>query len=198
MKHYIAIEREYGSGGMEIAMKLAEKLQIPCYGQKILEDAADLIQISVRDLERYEECACSSVLYAVAMMGRAMTDDPDRMLRDGHWVIAEQRAIRNLASQGPAVFLGHCAAQALKGEPKLLRVFVRAPIEDRRRRLTEQYGVPGTEVDAAIRRFDQTRANYYSVNTATEWRSEENYDVVLDSSVLGIDGCIEVLRRLSV
>ena len=198
MKHYIAIEREYGSGGMEIAMKLAGVLQIPCYGQKILEDAADMIQISVRDLERYEERACSSVLYAVAMMSRALTDDPDRMLRDGHWVIAEQRAIRNLAAQGPAVFLGHCAAQALREEPELLRVFVRAPMEDRRRRLTEHYGVPETEVDAAIRRYDQTRASYYSVNTASEWRAGENYDVVLDSSALGIDGCVELLRRLSV
>ena len=196
MKRYLAIEREYGSGGMEIALKLAEELQIPCYGHEILENAARRIEITVQDLQAYEEHACTSVLYSVAMMGRALTTDPDQMLRDGHWVIAEQRAIRELAARGPGIFLGHGAAQALRDEPGLLRVFVRAPIDARRRRLTGSYGIPERDADSAIRRYDQTRSSYYSVNTATDWHSRENYDVILDSSVLGIRGCVEMLRSL--
>ena len=51
---YITIEREYGSGGTLIGKNLAEKCQIPCYGQEILERASERLQISVDEIRKYE------------------------------------------------------------------------------------------------------------------------------------------------
>lgn len=197
MKQYITIEREYGSGGKEVASRLAQELQIPCYGQEILEEAAASLQVSVSKLQRYEEHICNSLLYSVVMIDKARTTDPDQMLRDGYWVIAEQRAIRTLAKDGPAIFVGHCACEALREYPNVLRVFIRGSMEDRKQRCTSQYGIQPKEVESTIRRFDRTRASYFSMNTTADWRCEANYDVVLDSSVLGIDGCVEQLKVLA-
>lgn len=36
----ITIERQYASGGIEIGKKVAEKLNVPCYSDEILEQAA--------------------------------------------------------------------------------------------------------------------------------------------------------------
>lgn len=50
---YITIEREYGSGGNEIARRLAEKLGIPCYGREILELVANDQGLTVSEIDRY-------------------------------------------------------------------------------------------------------------------------------------------------
>ena len=46
--NYITIEREYGSGGTEIARRVAEEIGIPCYGREILDEVAELAHISIR------------------------------------------------------------------------------------------------------------------------------------------------------
>lgn len=196
MARYITIEREYGSGGRAVAGALAQECGIACYGREILEKAGQMMHIPVSQLERYEECATSSFLYSVNLLGKAQSCDPDMLMREGHLFVAEQLAIRELAAQGPAVFLGHCACQALRDEPGVLRVFIRASMEARRQRITREYGLAEGEVDAAIRRFDKKRAGYYSINTARKWHDLNNYDVVLDSSVIGVDGCVGALKAL--
>ena len=52
---YVAIEREYGSGGTKIANMLAEACGISCYGHEILERVAKEHHFTVEELERYEE-----------------------------------------------------------------------------------------------------------------------------------------------
>lgn len=196
MKQYITIEREYGTGGREVAQRLAQELGIPCYGYEILEKTAKSLQIPVENLQNYEERICNSVLYSVVMIDKARTTDPNQMLQDGYWVIAEQRAIQSLAHESSAVFLGHSACAALRDYPNVLRVFIRAPLEDRKHRCIEEYGIQPTLAESTIRRFDRTRSGYFSINTTADWRCEANYDVVLDSSVLGIEGCVSQLKKL--
>ena len=57
---YVAIEREYGSGGTKIANMLAEACGISCYGHEILERVAKEHHFTVEELERYEEKSTGS------------------------------------------------------------------------------------------------------------------------------------------
>lgn len=57
---YIAIEREYGSGGTTIARRLAEECGIACYGQEILEAVAKEQNVSVDEIQRCEETVSNS------------------------------------------------------------------------------------------------------------------------------------------
>ena len=130
--NYLTIEREYGSGGTKIARRLAEESGIPCYGVEILESVSQSIHVPVEQIEQYEESVSNSFLYTLFMMSRAQTDKSDMLNREGHIYVAEQAQIRRLADQSRAIFLGHCASEALKERKGVVKVFIRASEEDKR------------------------------------------------------------------
>ena len=193
---YLTIEREYGSGGRAVAERLSAATGLPCYGREILEAAARRLHIPVSQLEQYEENPTGSLLYSIAMIGKAQTADPDLLMKDGCLFVAEHLAIREFADRGPAIFLGHCASEALKDRKNVVTVFIKSSMEARKRRIMEEYGIPEGEVNAAVRRFDKKRSGYYQTNTMKKWRDLQHYDLVLDSSTLGVDGCVSALRGI--
>ncbi len=194
---YITIEREYGSGGTQIGRLLAEKTGISCYGREILEEVSNDRGISVEKIERYEETVTNSFLYSVYMMTQAVSGNGDMLTRDGHIYVAEQAVIRRFAAKGPAIFLGHCASEALKEYDGVINVFIRCTHEEeRRRRIIEEYKIPAPEADVIRRKFDKKRSNYYYANTVKKWDDFKNYDLVLDSGKLGIETCVEILKTI--
>ena len=193
---YITIEREYGSGGTRIARETARLCGIPCYGKEILETVAQRHNADVAALQEFEESASSSFLYSMFVMTQSQTGDPDLLSHEAKLYVAETRIIREMAAAGPAVFVGHCASHALREQEGVLRVFVRARDEDKAERIVRDYGIDPDEVEATCRRFNRKRANYYSFCTQKKWNDLNNYDVVLDSSTLGLDGCAAALAAL--
>ncbi len=194
---YLTIEREYGSGGSKIARLLAEQTGTPCYGREILEAVSDKHGIPIDKIEVYEETVTNSFLYSVFMMSQATAGNTDMLTRDGHIYVAEQAVIKQLAASGPAIFLGHCASEALKEYDRVINVFIRCTDENvKKQRIMEDYGIPKAQVDVVKRRFDKKRANYYYSNTVKKWNDLKNYDMVLDSGKLGIDGCVDTLKAL--
>ena len=194
---YITIEREYGSGGSKIAEEVASRCGIACYGREIMEMAARNQHVSVEDVEKYEETASSSLLYSFFVMGQVQTGQTsDMMPMESRLYVEEHEVIKTLAHKGPAVFVGHCASEALEDEQGVLRVFIRAAEWFKRARAIEHYGISEREADAVCRRYNKKRANYYAFNTAKKWDDLSNYDIVLDSSTLGIEGCVKVLAAL--
>lgn len=193
---YLAIEREYGSGGTIIAKKTAERCGIACYGREILEQTAKEHQTSVDALEDYEESVSSSLLYSMFVMSQSQTGNPDLLSREAKLFVAESQVIRDLAKAGPAVFVGHCACKALEEEQGVLRVFIHGSDADKCRRAREDYGIPEKHVDAVCRKFNKKRGSYYSFCTRKKWNDPQNYDLILDSSALGLDGCAAALAAL--
>lgn len=193
---YITIEREYGSGGTEIARKLAEKCGIACCGEEIMEIAAKQLHISIVEAQQYEEKVTNSFLYSMFAMSQAQSGNTDVLPMESKLYIAEHNAIIEIAHKGRCVFVGHCASEALKDEKGVLRVFIRADDDFKRRRMITDYGIAENDADAVCRRFNKKRANYYSLNTSKKWNDLTNYDVVLDSSRIGIEGCVGALAAL--
>ena len=194
--NYITIEREYGSGGTFVARKLAEECGINCYGREILEEVSKEYNISPESIEQYEETVTNSFLYSILIISRAQAGDPDMLANEGHIYVAEQLMIKKMASRGRAIFLGHCASEALKERKGVLKVFIRSNKEDKAKRIMETYGTDPNDVELVRKRFDKKRANYFYANTAKTWDDLRNYDIVLDVSALGIDGCVEALESL--
>lgn len=193
---YITIEREYGSGGTQIARQLAGECGISCYGREILEAVSRRLTVPVEQIETYEEKVSNSFLYTSFMLSRIQTGNADLLTTEGHIFVAEQQEIVRLAGSGPAVFIGHCASEALK-DRKVLKVFIRCSDDaEKKKRIAEEYGIPSANIDATRRRFDSRRARYYFANTAAKWEDLRNYDIVLDSAKIGIDGCVAALKGL--
>ena len=193
---YIAIEREYGSGGTKIAAEVAKKCGIPSYGREIMETVAKEQNVSVETLEGYEESVSGSFLYSMFVMSQSQTGNPDLLSPEAKLYVAETRVIKNLASHGPGIFVGHCASESLKDLDGVLRVFIRANDEDKEKRAIRDYGIPSNQVVAVCRKSNRRRANYYSFCTRKKWNDSSNYDIVLDSTRLGIEGCAAALAAL--
>lgn len=193
---YITIEREYGSGGTQIAREAAKRCGVPCYGREIIEAVASDQNLSASQIDAYEETVSNSFLYSAYLLSKAQTGDPDMLTKEGHIYIAEQQAIKNFAAAGPAVFVGHCASEALKGKSGVLKVFIRANNETRFKRAVEEYSIPEHSVESIIQKFDRKRERYYYANTTHKWREPDNYDLILDSSTLSVYGCIDILAMI--
>lgn len=193
---YITIEREYGSGGTQIARELAKHCGISCYGHEIIEAVASNQNLSPSQIDLYEETVSNSFLYSVYLLSKTQAGDPDMLTKEGHIFIAEQEAIRNFAAAGPAVFVGHCASEALKDKNNLLKVFIHADKETKIKRAIEEYGIPKHSAENTIQKFDRKRERYYYANTTHKWHEPDNYDLILDSSTFGVSGCADVLEMI--
>lgn len=194
---YITIEREYGSGGTKIARRLSEVSGVPCYGREILEAVAKKQGIPVERINQYEEKATGSLIYSMFVMSRVQTGDPNMLTKEGKVFLDEQLEIRRLAMEGPAIFLGHCASDALRDQKGVIKVFIHSENEEEvKNRIAKDYGIAPGDVESTRRFYNKKRAGYFRVNTGNEWKDLKNYDVVLDSAKLGIEGCVNILKGI--
>ena len=194
---YITIEREYGSGGTKIARTLSEVSGVPCYGEEILEAVAKKQGIPVERINQYEEKATGSLIYSMFVMSRVQTGDPNMLTKEGKVFLDEQLEIRRLAMEGPAIFLGHCASDALRDQKGVIKVFIHSENEEEvKNRIAKDYGIAPGDVESTRRFYNKKRAGYFRANTGNEWKDLKNYDVVLDSAKLGIEGCVNILKGI--
>ena len=193
----IAIERQYASGGNEIGERTAEILDIPCYGQEVLNRAAELMHTSPECLLHLEETTSNSLLYSIGMAAKVMKGERDGLSEEGALYVTEERVIKEMAMNGPCVIVGRCAGWILREREDVLRVFIHADREFRKKRAVEVYGIPKSNVENVLKRFDRRRANFYHANTCMSWDDKKGYHLVLDSSHLGIAQCADCLLYTS-
>lgn len=195
-KKYITIEREYVSAGTEIAMRLSEISGVPCYGRQILEQASKQLNIPIEQLYKHEENVTNSLLYSLFMMGRVTSGSSNMLTEESKITLTEHAIISQMADNGSGIFLGHCAYEALKDRDGVVNVFIHAEEGFKRMRIAEEYGISKDKIDSTMKKFDRKRSNYYKANTDRQWRNMNNYDIVLYSSKLGIENCINLLYSL--
>lgn len=187
----ITIARQYGSGGREVGMRLAEVLGIKSYDRELITMAAQKSGMSSEILNHADEKATNSLLYTLALGSSyygAASIGTDVPINDKLF-ITQSQIIRDLAAEGPCIIIGRCSDYVLRTNPARFSVFIYAPIEARIRRVIER-GAAKTEKEARdlISRTDKRRINYYNYYTGRKWGSPDNYKMMLDSSFLGIEG----------
>ena len=193
---FVSLEREFGSGGNTIARQLGKELSIPVYGREIMDMVAERTGMSVAQVEQYEECATNSFLYAILMMTRSQDDDPDSLTAEQKVFYYEQKFIRDLAKKGPAIFVGHCASEALRDPEHVLRVFVFGSESSKHQRILESYHVSERDAENTRKYYDRRRSNYYSAATGKKWRDHANYDVVLNTTNLSVELSVLALKNM--
>ena len=192
----ITIGREFGSGGHEIGMKLAEKLGIKCYDKELLELAAKESGLCEELFASQDEKPTNSFLYSLVMdtysfgySSAGFTDMP----MNHKIFLAQFEAIKKLASEGPCVMVGRCADYALADNPDCFSVFVHANLDWRINRIAQKYNKNAKEAKDMINKTDKSRSSYYNYYTNKKWGSADSYNLCLDSSKLGIDGTAKAI-----
>ena len=197
LQSVITIARQYGSGGRTIGKKLAESLNIPFYDKELIAMAAKKSGLSQEVFEKADEKATSSLLYSLVMgtynFGSHFSTVSDMPINDRLFMI-QSDIIQHAALEGPRVIVGRCADYVLREHPNCFHVFIRAEHDDRVKRIVEEYGDPAAKADDLLQKKDKQRANYYNFYSNKKWADMNNYDLVVNSSLFGIDGSIDVIK----
>ena len=117
------------------------------------------------------------------------------LTEEGELYVVEEQVIQDMALQGPCVIVGRCAGWILREREDVLRVFIHADREFRKKRAMQEYGIEERKVENILKRFDRRRSNFYSANTCMRWDDNRGYDLVLDSSSLGIMACVDLICK---
>ena len=190
-KILVTVARQYGSGGREIGNRVAELLGIPLYDREIITGAAEAADLHPDVAEKEDERAASSLLYTLAMGAHfhiPTTATVAHLPINDRLFMHQSDYIRDRATEGSGVFIGRCADYVLREDPERLSVFIFAPTEARCERVMLRH--PELSRTAAldlITKTDRRRAAYYNFYTGGKWGKYENYHLLLDSHVLGIE-----------
>lgn len=195
----ITIGREFGAGGLDIGRMLSEKLGIRCYDKELLQLAAKESGFCEEIMQNHDERPTSSFLYSLVMdtygaNGYGASSYLDMPLN--HKVfLAQFEAIKHLAEQESCIIVGRCADYALEGYKNCLNVFIHANPEFRMHHLMDSFGWSEIKAQDMMRKTDKKRASYYNYYSSKKWGDSRSYNLSLDSSQLGLDGCVQMILK---
>ena len=185
----VTIGREFGSGGRVIGEKLAAKLGISFYDKELIEKIAEETGFSQKFIEEYGEHAPGTNVFSYSFLGR---DANGISMQDKIWM-QQRKLILDLAEKEPCVIVGRCADYILRDRTDCLNVFIHADKDVRIAEVCKRMDISVNKAKDMIQKQDKQRASYYNYYSNKKWGDSRNYHLTLDSSVLGIDGCVDMI-----
>ena len=195
----ITIGREYGSGGRQIGKAVAERMGIAFYDKEIINLAAEKSGLSPEFITHNEQRVRSSLmqnLAASAAYSSGFFAGTYLPLSESIF-ISQAQVIRDIAARESAVIVGRCADYILAGRPNTINVFIHAPLEARVERIMRVYGVDEAAARKTITTSDKERGNHYFRYTDMKWGKAQNYDVCINSHLMGIEKTAEMIVDLA-
>ncbi len=190
----ICIGREFGSGGHEIAEKLAKRMGMGFYDQELVESAMERSMLSMEKLQKADERRTNPFLHDVHYN---MEDRELRGLSTNDILFKVQSKIVLELAQEESVFVGRCADYILKqNNIPCISLFIAAPFEERVQRKMKLLGLDEKSASALVRKTDKERKNYYNYYTGGGWGRPHNYNICVNSSVMGIEKTVDMLAKV--
>jgi uncharacterized membrane protein YczE/cytidylate kinase len=192
--YIITIAREYGSGGLTLGKLLAQRLGVDYYDHAIIDATAQRLGYTSEFVRENEQNISNGKLWELIFTDKSipMSMNPSH---DDAIFVSESRIIRALAIKKPCVIIGRCANWVLRGDHKVFRIFVTSNREDAVSRVMEKDHL---SADAAAKRIEQVntgRSNHYFQYTGRRWTDAHDYDLVFNTSALGIDQCADMVVK---
>ena len=196
-KIIITIARQYGSGGREIGERIAKELGIPLYDKEIINDAAAKGELNTDIIKKADESAANSLLYTLAMgsnvIGTTMHFGYKMPINDRLFLL-QSEVIKGYAAKGSCVVIGRCSDYVLREEKNILRLFIYGDIEHRQKRVAERHPeLKSSQIIDTINKTDKRRSSYYNFYTGNKWGKFDNYDILINSSTLGVEGSVQLI-----
>lgn len=208
----ICIGRTYGCGGSEIGFRLADDLKINYYDAEIFSAVMNRLEAeknTVRDSAgfpyradekkyRYEEKA---FVQQQKRTFKQMMEEFSRyhgLSKKDAVFFNQSDLLCDMAKQEDFVVMGRCADVILTNNRiPHISIFITAPFEQRVRRirrindtLTEKQTI------RMLKRLDREHVGYYRFYTGREWGNAKNYDLCINSASYGIDGSVDLIKRM--
>ena len=200
MEHIIiTVARGFGSGGKEIASKVAKDLGIHCYENRILTLASQLSGLDV-DLFNSVNERMSKTGFAAYLRGlprsRNYIAREEKFASDDQLFSYQRRIIEDLAERQSCVIVGKCADWILRGRDNVISLYIEAPRDFCLKRTMERMKVPEAVAASTIAKTDKYRADYYKYYThGNYWTNPINYDLTLNSEKVGVENCVAIIEN---
>ena len=192
-KKIITISREFGSGGRTIGRQLAEKLGIPFYDEELVDHVALESGFSPKFIEEHSEHSPGKSFLSYVFAPQGVPGVMNGLsTADFLWSI-QCSVILQVAEKGPCVIVGRNADYVLKDRDDCLHAFIYADMDYRAERIVRLYGESEKAPEQRLNEKDKRRRVNYQHYTGRTWGMSQNYDISLDTGVLGIDQCVDIL-----
>lgn len=188
----ITIAREYGSCGLTLGRKLATRLGVDYYDHDIIDATAERLGYSTDFVRENEQNISNAKLWELIFTDKSIPLSMNPSHDDAIFV-SESRIIRNLATKKPCVIIGRCANWVLRNDDKAFRVFVTSNRKDAVRRVMDKDSLDAPSADKRIEQVNTGRNNHYFQYTGRRWTDARDYDLVVNTSALGVDECADLI-----
>ena len=190
-KILISIGREFGSGGKAVARILGDKLGIPVYDNELITEAARESGFSRELFERSDERKRTLTLSSILNSSR-YGHFSDNYINDSDLFRIQSETILKIADKGSAIFVGRASDFVLR-DRDCIDVFLTAPLEVRKRLVAEREGISPEKAEEMILKREKEREAYYNYITFGNWGVASNYDLCIDTSILGFEGTADLI-----
>ena len=191
----VVLGRQFGSGGRKIGLRIAREFGLSYYDKEMLSEAAQRRGFSQAIFANNDEKRPSllrSMLSDTFGTGSPYTHN---LLCCESIYQAQSSVIKELAEEGGCVFVGRSADYILRHHPRLVSIFLHAPVEHRACNLMQRGEVDSIEKGGEMaRRLDRKREEFYNYFTGRHWGRADNYHLSLDTSLLSDDAIVEIIK----
>lgn len=199
-KNYvITIARGFGSGGKTIGQMLAGELSIEYFDRDILRLASEESGIYEGLFGMLEEKGKRRRLFRKD--GEYRHEKPDtrpessEFVSDDNLFKFQAQIIKGLSERGEnCIIVGRCADYILEGRENLVRLFIYADRETCIENVMQMYGWARKDAQRVIEKTDKNRSTYYRYYTGRDWRDASNYDLCINTSALGYEKSVQMIR----
>ncbi|MFZ2491573.1 MAG: cytidylate kinase-like family protein [Thermoanaerobaculia bacterium] len=197
----VTISREFGSGGGDIAARLAELLEWPLVERELVRRVAERLGVSEQEVaERDEQVAgiAERVGTYLADAFPEMLLPPPPMPRLDHESVRVlvEATLREAAGTPPLVVVGHGAQSIFADRDGTLHARVWAPLEERVGRVARRLGLERNQARARVQREDSAREEYMRRNYGIDSSHAIHYDVIVNTARLDVESAAAALAML--
>ena len=184
----ISIGREFGSGGHEIAQKLAEMYDLPLYDHNLLDEIAASRQLNSAELREFDETKRSKLLSRTV---RGFNNSPAQNVAFLQFDFLKQKA-----NAGESfVVVGRCSEFILKDKEGLISIFILGEKEHKLQRIMQIYHLSHDKAELLAQEKDRKRKNYHNSYCDGKWGDSRNYDLSINSSHLPLEETLRILKE---
>ncbi len=182
----IAIAREYGSGGRVIAEELAKRYNVNLYGKNLLDFIAKEKNLNLDKLKKYDEKARNPWLSRTV---DGYSNSPEDTVAQMQFDYLKERA----ESGESFVVLGRCASYVLRDSDGLVKIFVTGEKDAKIKRIASIEKLNYGESQILVEKRNKMRRNYHNYYSKEKWGDSRHYDLIVNSSKIGIDNTVDVI-----
>lgn len=190
----ITISRMYGSGGSEMAERVASALGWSLFDNALVDAIAQRSGLTAAEVSAQEERVPSIVerIAEALSLGspEVMPPVPAGPVEttDERIVAVTKRIIEEAVQTGPAVLVGRGAQCLLAERADALHVFCYGTRGALRRYAMEKFGIDAVEAERRVHETNRQREQYVKRHWNRSWLAHDNYHLCVNTSWLGMDG----------